>query len=60
MCLAGKCVGGDAGVDSGPPAFTVGGTLTGLASGDSVTVDDNGTDTVVLTAMVRSRSPSRS
>jgi hypothetical protein len=44
------CVGADAGVDSGPTVFSVGGTLTGLASGDEVSLQDNGGDNLVLSA----------
>jgi hypothetical protein len=32
------------------PTYTVGGTLTGLAAGNSITLTDNGTDSVILTA----------
>jgi hypothetical protein len=50
MCVGGTCIGGDAGMDAGPMSFTVGGTLTGLAHGDTVTLQDNGSDALVLSA----------
>ena len=33
-----------------PPTYSVGGTLTGLAAGNSITLTDNGTDNLTLTA----------
>ena len=33
-----------------PPTYSVGGTLTGLAAGNSITLTNNGTDNLILTA----------
>jgi hypothetical protein len=44
VCVAGMCA------DAGTQAFTVGGNLIGLASGDSLTLQDNGGDDLVLSA----------
>lgn len=49
-CLGGTCVDIDAGVDSGPTGFTIGGTLTGLAYNDTVTLLDNGSNDLVLSS----------
>jgi hypothetical protein len=44
VCVAGTCA------DAGTQAYTVGGNLIGLAYGDSLTLQDNGSDVLVLSA----------
>jgi hypothetical protein len=48
VCLV--ACGGGGGGGSGPQPFTVGGTVSGLASGDSVVLVDNGGDSTTVTS----------
>ncbi len=48
--LIAACGGGGGGGGATTPTFTVGGTLTGLAAGTSVTLQNNGGDDLTLTA----------
>ena len=48
--LASIGCGGGSSSSSGPTTFTLGGTLVGLASGQSVSLQDNGADTLQLSA----------